>query len=226
MTLQVVLRGSDGVVIASDTLVSSQPKEMIVTDSNSKMMVKSRFVCTFAGDDCAKYIAMTMVAKAGDSGLENPIQFITNVNEALKDYKTKSGCFPKTQYRKILWVQALDCSEIAIWAASYWALNENFELIAPGHKLGSIFAGDEGNPARYFVEHYFKKNPVKPVSGLKKMAAHVIRTGHLFNPAGVHELEMVVGENGGFIKLRPDDLQPIDNAISGIHAAIDAYFVV
>ena len=71
MTLQVVLLGSDGVVIASDTCVASRPEWMDVTDSDSKMVVKPRFVCTFTGDDCAKSIAMAVVAEAGDLGFEN-----------------------------------------------------------------------------------------------------------------------------------------------------------
>ena len=58
------------------------------------------------------------------------------------------------------------------------------------------------------------------------MAAHVIRTGHIFNSAGVNGLEMAVGENGSFTQVQLRDLQKIDNEISGIHAAIDAFFVV
>jgi hypothetical protein len=104
MTLQVVLRGSDGVVIASDQLVSSQPKEIIVTDLDSKMVVRQGFVCTFAGDDCAKYIATTTAAKVGDLGFENPNQFIAEVNSVLGEYKNH-WYFRETQSRKIIWVQ-------------------------------------------------------------------------------------------------------------------------
>src|ERR1700726_3722596 len=68
VTLQVVLRGTDGIVIASDTAVSSQLGVIRYTDSSSKMMVKPRFVCLFSGDDCAKYIAMEIVGKVGDLG--------------------------------------------------------------------------------------------------------------------------------------------------------------
>jgi len=198
-----------------------------VTDSDSKMVVKSRFVCTFAGDDCAKSIAMAIVAEAGDLGFENSAKFIEEVKKSLGNHTNKPGLFRKTQYRKILWIQALGGSAFSIWAASYCrgVNGPVFDLIAP-QVQNSIFAGNEGNPARYFVDHYYKKNPMKTVSGLKNMAAHVIRTGHIFNTAGVEGLEMVVGENGCFTKVQLDELQKIDNEISRIHAAIDAYFVV
>jgi hypothetical protein len=225
MTLQVVLRGSDGVVIASDTCVASRPKDMNVTDSNFKMVIKPRFVCTFAGDDCAQSIATEIVAKVGDLGFENSTKFIEEVDLSLRKHEGGPGLFRQTQYRKILWIQILNGSEFAIWAASYCCGVNGpvFELIAP-QVQDSIFAGDEGNPARYFVEHYYRKNPTKSVSRLKRLAAHVIRTGHIFNSACVNGLEMVVGENGGFLQVPLDELQKIDNEISGIHPAIDALF--
>ena len=221
MTLQVVLRGSDGVVIASDRSVSLQLNPIAFTDRNSKLVVKSRFVCTFAGDDCAKYISTELVeAKKDDSVFESSANFIEAVNGALRKYKEGQWPFFKTQPRKILWVQ-FGSPEFTIWAATYWACTESFELC---DNSDSVFAGDEANPARYFVEHYYRKNPMKTVSGLKKMAAHVILTGHIFNSGGVDGLEMVIGNSGGFTQVSSEERQELEKISRKIHAANDAYF--
>lgn len=221
VTLQVVLRGSDGVVIASDRLVSSQPELIGFTDLSSKMVVKSRFVCTFAGDDCAKYISTRLVEKVGDSAFENSGQFIEAVNSALDEYKGGRWSFPETGYRKILWVQS-EHAAFTIWVATYWACTQNFEL---SDNPDSVVAGHDANPARYFVEHYFKKNPpLKTVSGLKKMAAHVILTGHIFNPAGVDGLEMVFGDRNGFSRVRSEEIQELEKSSHEVHEKNDSYF--
>ena len=225
MTLQVVLRGRDGVVIASDTCVSSRPEEMDVTDSNSKMVVKPRFVCTFAGDDCAQSIATEITAEVGDFGFENSTTFIEKVNESLRKYIAGPRLFRQSEYRKLLWIQILNSSEIVIWAASYCCEVNGpvFNLIAPQIQ-NTIFAGNEGNPARYFVEHYYKKNSMKTVSGLTKMAAHVILTGHIFNSAGVNGLEMVVGNSNGFVPVPLEEIQDLAKLSRAIHEGNDSHF--
>jgi hypothetical protein len=98
-------------------------------------------------------------------------------------------------------------SEFLIWTATYCDWNKNFDLTSPEIEIKSVSAGDEGNPAVYFIEHHYKKNPVKTVSGLMKMAAHVILTGHIFNPASVDKLEMVVGRDGVFTRVPQKDIQ-------------------
>lgn len=219
VTLQVVLRGSDGVVVASDRLISLQADPIAFTDRNSKMVIKPRFVCTFAGDDCAKYISTKLAEKAADLVFESSGNFMDAVTAACDEYKGKWK-FSETQPRKILWVQ-FERPGFTIWAATYWACTQNFELC---DNPNSVFAGHDTNPARYFVEHYYGKYPMKTVSGLKKMAAHVILAGHLFNSGGVDELEMAIGDSRGFTPVLPDELQELKNKSCEIHAANDAYF--
>jgi hypothetical protein len=217
MTLQVVLRASDGIVIASDRLVSLQPA---FTDRNSKMVVKSQFVCTFAGDDCAKYICTKLAEKVGDSLFENAKVFLDTVNATLKEYGARWH-LPATVPRKLIWIQ-FNRPRFTIWTATYWACIGGFELC---ENPNSVFAGHDTSPARYFVEHYYQNNPMKfTVAGLKRMAAHVVLTGHIFNPSGVDGLEMVVGDSDGFRFVLPKELQELEDVSRDIHEKNDARF--
>lgn len=79
VTLQVVLLGSDGIIIASDTCAANfNPPYLNFTDSVSKIIVTPRLVYTFAGDSCARDIGAAVASKAGTSQLSVDIVVLSS----------------------------------------------------------------------------------------------------------------------------------------------------
>jgi hypothetical protein len=232
MTLQVVLQGSDGIVIASDTCVErvKQPQgNFRIADFYSKIVVADKLAYTFSGDDCAKEVGAAVAQAVSESPQKIlSAELIYDVSTAaLKNWRKSCGN-DRTDYRKIIWVQAKDDKFIILAACCNDRAGE-FEVltpdIQPDGKCRAI-AGDEFNKARYIVECYYDKDAysLRTVSSLKTLAAHVILTGSVFNSAGVGGLEMVVGKSGHFTWILQEDRQKLEDVSRKIHAANDSYF--
>lgn len=217
MTLQVALMGCDCVVLAGDRLGMSLSTNNSAVDTASlcsKVDTGKQFVCTAAGDDCARRIGKNLADSVLKSGVifSDSSAFIKAVNDLLDEHKIDWFC--KMQPRKLIWGQT-DGKDLVIWSATYdndmFVLAENENWIVAGH---------QGNPARYWIDHYYRQNEGKKKSkdGLKKLAAHMILTGGILNPAGVEGLEMVVGTaSEGFKKIKPSEIDDLRKISEGIH---------
>ena len=231
MTLQVILVGSDGVVIASDTCVERVDRERRrwyrITESSRKIIILPRLAYMFAGDDCAKEIGAVVAKQIIETPKPLPYDFIEKAaNEALEPY-TKNPAF-RDDYRKIIWVQAEGDKgdKFSVWPISCDRGDKQFvSWTCDSDGRCCACAGDEFNPARFIVDYYYKKYP-KPrtVSNLKKMAAHMIVTGREFNSGSVCGLEMAVGYNGGFTPVPQEDIQTLIKQSQDLHIINDAYF--
>lgn len=220
MTLQVALLGCNGVVLAGDRLGVSLPTVNNVVDTASlcsKIETGKQFVCTAAGDDCARCIGQNLADGVLKSGVifSDSSAFIKAVNDLLDEHKIDWFC-KSSQSRKIIWGQT-DGQKLMIWSATYDS--DRFIL---GENESWIVAGHQGNPARYWIDHYYRQNngQKKSTDGLKKLAAHMIITGGILNPAGIEGLEMVVGTaSGGFEKIKPTEIDNLRKISEGIHKA-------
>ena len=234
MTLQVVLIGNDGIVIASDTRATNSPQEISkefkaiqTTDELQKIkLVNSRFVYLFAGDECAKMVGAAVARVVGESLdclSETLVREISN--STLREYR-RLGPRDRVDYRKVIWVQAKEAGW-GVWIAKCLDRDACFdvEFIFVNRRKLAFFAGHEPNPARYIVEDYYleHKYPLRSVSSLKRMAAHVIVTGSKFS-SNVRGLEMVFGVNNSFTQVSQDDLQTLINESDRLHAGINKYF--
>jgi hypothetical protein len=231
MTLQVVLLGSDGVVIASDTCVEriKPGRNSRITDSDSKIVIVPGLAYTFAGDECAKEVGAAVAKTIAETSEPLPYNFIDEAsNRALEEYKITVGSEFSDTYRKIIWVQA-ESERFAIWSAFYDCRDRTFVLLTPDVKVDGkcrVFAGDEFNLARYIVEHYYDKDKyaLRNVSSLKKLVAHMILTGNIFNSACVSGLEIVVGNSKGFTWVPREEIQALADVSRRIHEENDSYF--
>lgn len=227
VTLQVVLLGSDGIVIASDTCATNfNPRSRIsTTDAVSKIVTQSRLVHTFAGDECAKQVGAAVAHEVTQSEQVLSAELIEGIaNKTLKEWRESSGrdC---VDYRKIIWVQAKD-ARLTIWSAV--CDDRAGEFVAKPLQIDyegkcRAFAGNECNQARYIVEHYYDKYPLRNVSSLKKMAAHLILTGGVFN-GGVNGLQMTVGNSNGFEPVSVDEIHRLAELSRLIHNHNDSHF--
>lgn len=222
VTLQVVLLGSDGVVIASDTCrVGSNPR-FRVTDSISKIVVKSSLAYTFAGDDASRAVGEAVVDATQSHELS--VNLIDEIaNKVLKKYKRSVRPELREAYRKTIFVQAEDHG-FSIWSATYGARKLKVERHQPWQGKCSVYGGDESNPALYVYEYYYKQYPVTNVSALKKMSAHVILTARAF-ASTVNGLEIVVGSSNGFASVSTDEISRLRELSYAIHEANHNHFV-
>ena len=124
MTLQVVLLGSDGIVDASDRCVESyRPDRNPIyrfTDSVSKIVVNTKLVYSFAGDNCGKEIGATVAKEAADTQKPLSSDFIDEAsNRALKEYReTAREWFSKHSQESHLGSNGM-VLEFSIWSARY-----------------------------------------------------------------------------------------------------------
>jgi hypothetical protein len=230
VTLQVVLLGSDGVVIASDTCaVNFNPRHpsFRTTDIISKIVVESQLVYTFAGDECAKKVGAAVAHQLREHSEPLSAELIEKVaNGTLDEWRRNSCGNDRVDYRKNIWVQNTD-ARFAIWFALHNERDGKFEAVSCPVSYdgkGRVFAGDESNPARYIVERYYDKCPTRDISSLKRLAAHVILTGKTFS-SNVSGLEMVVGNSNGFEWVPSEEIQELVNLSSRIHEESNRSFL-
>jgi hypothetical protein len=224
VTLQVVLRGTDGIVIASDTRMESHRSErkFRMTDSISKIVVTPKLVYTFAGDNCAKEIGEAVSKEVAANPQPLSADFIGEAsNSALEKYKMNLGNEFVEMPRKIIWVQ-VEGAGFAVWSALYDIREGQFKPYThPAEFDGKfgVFAGDESNQARYIVEYYYKNDNylLRNISSLTRIAAHMILTGGLLNSTGVGGLEMVVGNSSGFARVPTEELRELAELSRRIH---------
>lgn len=211
MTLQLVIAGTDGIVVASDTCIETLRvgHTLRFTDSGSKIVNSdSRFLYTFAGDDVSKDVGKVLAAHNWEQTPPSNESLEQLANGVLSE---DGELFDWHQYRKVLLVEKQG-PPFRVWVLRYDERQKKFQssLCEPdGEGKCSVFAGDEHNCARYYVEHFYKRAeyPVKSVSNIKRLAAHVILTGSVFNPCGVNGLEMVVGTAGGFTEISKEEIK-------------------
>ena len=152
VTLQVVLVGSDGVVIASDTCVERVDRERRhsyrITESSRKIVILPGLAYVFAGDDCAKEIGAIVAKKIIETPKPLPYDFIEKAaNDALEP-NAKTPAF-RDDYRKIIWVQA-EGDKFAIWPVSCDRGDKQFVFwTCDSDGRCCVCAGDEFNPARF-----------------------------------------------------------------------------
>lgn len=207
MTLQVGLRGNDGIVLASDRLTYGWQG---IKDRNRSMISKfyrgNGFICCYSGDDVAKFAA----ANACKLSIERDVkdQSEERKKEIIREALQSAGTTAWTQIfgnqtegtatgaiRKVI----VACTE---WSSSYplWLLEYTNQFPMATPKGDRVVAGDERNSASLFITDYLPWGGVPiplPVNRLIFAAAHAIFAGARDNPTGVGGLEMYVIPNLG-----------------------------
>jgi hypothetical protein len=218
MTFQVALRGTDGVVIASDICVESLNRRRplkftdvaskIIQTPGSSIIAAPTMAAVFSGDNCAQAVAVALAADWPESPCNEQVEKIAGA--ALDQHQKNEGHnFDPSQYRKVL-VVSKNGPDFSFWSVAYKTHDKRFESSWCPPSLenkDALFGGDEHNTARYIVEHFYKHYPLPEAAKLKFLAAHTILTGHIFNSCGVDGLEMVVWTKNGFERLQKDELK-------------------
>lgn len=190
MTLQVGLVGSDGIVMASDTLVQEwqwhQHNPTNDRYTESKFQIGNGFVCCWSGDAVAERASLNIRRQTWASIKDDVTEgLISAGNEAWKQTFGDSQRDTVGPNRTVI----VACPDNTLWTLQI------SEFSIARRRYDKAIGGGEGNSARHFLMNYLPKvSP--PVTQLLIIAAHTILMGAKENQSGIGGLEMIVIPNG------------------------------
>ncbi len=200
MTLQVALVGTDGIVLASDKLTVVSGNDLFRHSFlMSKILIDSteRIAIAHSGYGISRTVAETI--------LSDP----SPVKEKLSKIKLQSfasDVCEQQEWRPLGWhgeliiVSLDDLDHVLHLKMTDLVLDRRIAGVrAELNRIeDKIREGDPSNPAGFFVESYYRK---QPIAQLLFLAAHVIVSGSRLNPAGIEGLEVIKCTSKGFERL-------------------------
>jgi hypothetical protein len=189
MTLQVGLLGSDGIVLASDRLVSQWEGAGFSQIRTSKMLQGDGVLCCYSGDLVSEHAANNIRSLRFAGGKEHVRDALKDAaNRAWQDIGIPGELHEWQPTRKVI---------VALWrpALALWVVHVSPRSTA-NEVLDKVIAGDDKNTARHFFNNYVPYPPA-PVDDLIGLAAHIVLTGGKENPSGVKWLEVAIVPKDG-----------------------------
>lgn len=210
MTLQIGLLGSDGVVLASDTLV-------VKTLSEDEDLQPVDPIHVHQHEDKVVLNATQKVALAW-AGNKPSREFIHSILDAFeiawgKDYPDLSDLC------KAAWQQEegsrqsvlIDCTlivaksgERGLYKATFSRGRMDILQKRENLMLSGVVAGHEANSACFITQRYLPKDELAPIRVLVRLAAHYIRMGAKINPHGIGGLSIHVCRGSGLFERLPE----------------------
>jgi hypothetical protein len=199
MTLQVVMIGQNGTVLATDTAEtkyeerSASPGQVRTRTDVNKITSLAKWKVTYApsGDECADEVGERLGRELDSvSGVVSKELLERVGSEVYKEAKARlEGEGLKWDERaRTLLVVSYEGRPV-VWRLRIESASKAREI------TGQAIAGDEANVARFFIEHYYRSD--LNVEEFKRLAAYFIRMGHERNTAMVGQgVEMRVFTEG------------------------------
>jgi len=216
MTLQVVMQGNDGIVLASDTCGTEIQEDLRSNYDVQKItsVADRGFSYAPSGDRCSLLVGDRIV-KESRAGRVISAEMLREI--ASKVYEEQSQAlgsqWQKEVNRKLLLVQ--------YHIPMIWRVDIKSESTAET-VIGQATAGDGGNAARFLIQRYFRQN--LPVEKLKLLAAHFILMGGHLNTAMVKGLEMAVYANQKEHRVNEEEIQRLTEKSKKIDAIFKELF--
>jgi hypothetical protein len=204
MTFQVALAASDGWVMASDTqetrfsgIASGAIRETLDT---KKITYDSASDTTYmvSGDDigrsAARQIVNALIAYKDEARYHNNEWYEeTFVRLADSAWATSEAAKRPASPRKII---LAPFNYKPLW--EIWVDKES----KAERMYSRVYSGDTTNPAKFFVEQYYKRElgeSPPAARNLLGLVAHTVLMAGERNPSGVHGLEITFMEDGGLV---------------------------
>lgn len=215
MTMQVAMKGKDGIILASDTRSTEEPAlrdnefwnggrlgpnvHKIKIDHEKGIAISGAWDMKSAGYIARKIISDLTIEMSNAGGIEDAIQGIALDIPAT--YRRRVQCLvvltrPTLQ---IIWLQG-------IVQGGEWKVDcRKF--------LDLMIAGDNTNAAIFWAERYYLQNHwiKKPMKRLVPLAAHMICSAHFMNSFGIDGLEMVLCSSSGIQRLSDKSIETLKN---------------
>ncbi len=214
MTMQIAMKGTDGVVLASDLKWIGDAGGQRETHYASKIKFSER-----------SGIAV------GCSDSEVSLNIATKIIEELKASDYSSFCsaaeriaysvmiefdrnrIPRPQSQCLIILQGDRCH---LYSLKVGIEGENCVEI-----LDKRRAGDAGNQAMFFSEAYYA---LKPINKLAFLAAHIVLTAAQFNSEGIGGLEVILCDKRGFRMLSSENIEELKARSSVLEKTIRKAF--
>lgn len=211
MTMQVGMIGTDGVLIASDTLWTQTPvpgsKGARHGYASEKIRIfRERGVAISSARDLetANYVADRIAA---DTRLdEYPADRACLIQEIGNDCLAKIGDRNEAQC-----LIAFQKPEPSLFVFEYAMVNQKHGAWCGRIRDGAVHTGDTVNSATFWSERYCR---AMPINRLAPLAAHLILTAGRLNPAVIRGLEIVVCQSGGFDRLPEESIRNLESKSS------------
>ena len=199
MTLQVALKGIDGVVLASDTKWSEVLNGVRQTFNRSKIVVDHdrRIAVACARDmDISAKTAQVIIAEIGDRWSTLHIEEIAE-NVRGKMPKTRNAnCLIVSPTLRIFRLETIRDDS-----------GENPRSVCSEH-LDRAYAGQDVSAAIFWAERYYCQwQSLK----LIPLAAFLINAGNKLDPAGIEGLEIVLCDASGIHRLSNDSINVLQS---------------
>jgi 20S proteasome alpha/beta subunit len=181
VTFQVGLIGSDGWVLASDTLETLDTGAQILASATDKLYEDDKVVVAFSGDDWSRKARDRVIEKIRDSS-EAPRKVLTDIGNAVWQEIPEQV---KPRARRTLIVAFTDNPK------RFYFLELGKGMLL--EKRDFVTAGDDQNPAHFFIQRYYVRGAAteNTIDQLKLLAAHTIRQASRHN-SRVQGLDMIV----------------------------------
>jgi hypothetical protein len=225
MTIQVAMRGNDGILLAGDTqqrnplpLRGQYWKEGQEGSNSSKIKIDydQRIAIACAGDaDTSGYIANNLLIAFKANGLSSPIETIQQVARTVQPYdKKEAKCLIVLPGPRLLSVKTtrkiIQNNEV---------VTEWFPVVK--EELSGAIAGDDVSAALFYMEKYYDMR--LPTSALIPLGAHIVACAHQLNPRWISGLEIVLCNSDGVNRLSKSSIEELeprgdewDRTISGL----------
>lgn len=234
VTLQACFIGTDGFVLASDTMTVMLGLEAITQRSSRETKIcfdstAGAAWCSSGHDICRR---MCQRIKANWSGCgDDAITTFQNLLDGAVAWCRTNVHLDEQTKGNILFAAREGGKSVAVKCQIDWFVNNDsyqnltkWDCVDGGQPFSDkALQGDIGNPAIFFAERYYRSDMT--VRDLVPLAAHVILTGGQLNPYGVGGLEILLADDQGCRKLTEAELTPLRDASSRIDESIVQQFV-
>lgn len=207
MTMQVGMVGTDGVILASDTLWVGGGGGARHTYHSSKIVVEPErgIAVGCARSDISRIVADQIIEDLGN--FEHPCFEMKAIAKKIMETTSNE---PEAQCLVVL----RKPPAIRLFALDMVPLSRNCCEITD-----KTFAGDTQNSAKFFAERYYTRRPVKE---LILLAAHVVLAAAKLPGGMISGLEILLCDASGFSRVSAATLQELENK----SAAMDSSMVM
>jgi hypothetical protein len=209
VTFQIGMVGSDGVLLASDRLVTRFIPHR-ATSEIVKIVVREDLglaYCCSGDDSFANRVRIILDAHLGKKAIPIESHLSEGIEVARRGGNLGQGS---------VLIAYLTPRKVYLYQLEMTQKPPDFACAV----LDRWSIGDQTNAAVFFSEQYLPKSPPPPVASLVSLAAHTVLMAHARNPTGVGGLDITVCTMDGFYSLPEKELSALRQKSSALDSDI------
>ena len=210
MTMQIGMVGTDGVLIASDTLwmnsESTQYANVRHTGNTTKIEIdypKGVAIACARNMEVAGRIAKDLICEMGANDWDEPGPRVESIAN-----KTLGESSEQRQEFQCTIITSSPEPRLFHLHAGIFKLQKGARC---QQHSGKIIAGDMTNAAAFWAERYYPSTePRRPIRQLVALSAHLIIAASALNSAGISGLEIVLCDASGIHRLSDESIRKLE----------------